>query len=63
MRKYLFITKLCSVLTAQALGDPSVTIEEVTPSISPSGTLFPTEVLFSFFFRMRYILIFAIVSN
>ncbi|CAK9308964.1 unnamed protein product [Citrullus colocynthis] len=32
-----------SAFTAQALGDPSVTIDEVTPTISPSGTLFPTE--------------------
>lgn len=29
---------------AQALGDPSVTIEEVTPPVFPSGALFPTEV-------------------
>ncbi|RVW82693.1 Protease Do-like 8, chloroplastic [Vitis vinifera] len=29
--------------TAHALGDPSVTIEEVTPPVSPSGPLFPTE--------------------
>lgn len=30
--------------TAHALGDPSVTIEEVTPPVSASGPLFPTEV-------------------
>ncbi|XP_024032417.1 protease Do-like 8, chloroplastic, partial [Morus notabilis] len=30
-------------LPAQALGDPSVTIEEVTPTVSPSPALFPTE--------------------
>ncbi|KAJ9683681.1 hypothetical protein PVL29_019312 [Vitis rotundifolia] len=30
-------------LAAHALGDPSVTIEEVTPPVSPSGPLFPTE--------------------
>uniref|UniRef100_F6H5S5 PDZ domain-containing protein n=1 Tax=Vitis vinifera TaxID=29760 RepID=F6H5S5_VITVI len=30
-------------LSAHALGDPSVTIEEVTPPVSPSGPLFPTE--------------------
>ncbi|KAI4352582.1 hypothetical protein L6164_006819 [Bauhinia variegata] len=30
-------------LSAQALGDPSVTIEEVTPPVFPSGPLFPTE--------------------
>ncbi|KAJ4823932.1 Protease Do-like 8, chloroplastic [Turnera subulata] len=29
--------------TAQALGDPSVTVEQVTPSVFPSGALFPTE--------------------
>ncbi|EXC05422.1 Protease Do-like 8 [Morus notabilis] len=29
--------------SAQALGDPSVTIEEVTPTVSPSPALFPTE--------------------
>ncbi|XP_021905287.1 protease Do-like 8, chloroplastic isoform X1 [Carica papaya] len=28
---------------AQALGDPSVTVEDVTPPIFPSGALFPTE--------------------
>lgn len=31
---------------AQALGDPSVTVEDVTPPIFPSGALFPTEVRF-----------------
>lgn len=30
-------------LPAQALGDPSVTVEEVTPTVFPSGALFPTE--------------------
>ncbi|EEF37982.1 Protease degQ precursor, putative [Ricinus communis] len=30
-------------LSAQALGDPSVTVEEVTPPVSLSGALFPTE--------------------
>ncbi|KAM3713819.1 hypothetical protein ACJW31_01G285100 [Castanea mollissima] len=30
-------------LSAQALGDPSVTIEEVTPPVIPSGSLFPVE--------------------
>ncbi|XP_044467525.1 protease Do-like 8, chloroplastic [Mangifera indica] len=30
-------------LSAQALGDPSVTIEQVTPPVFPSGALFPTE--------------------
>ncbi|KAF3946948.1 hypothetical protein ACB098_01G287900 [Castanea mollissima] len=30
-------------LSAQALGDPSVTIEEVTPPVFPSGSLFPVE--------------------
>ncbi|XP_034706580.1 protease Do-like 8, chloroplastic isoform X2 [Vitis riparia] len=30
-------------LSAHALGDPSVTIEEVTPPVSLSGPLFPTE--------------------
>ncbi|XP_021905288.1 protease Do-like 8, chloroplastic isoform X2 [Carica papaya] len=30
-------------LPAQALGDPSVTVEDVTPPIFPSGALFPTE--------------------
>jgi hypothetical protein len=32
------------LLTALALGDPSVKIEDVTPKIFPSGPLFPTEV-------------------
>ncbi|XP_031474383.1 protease Do-like 8, chloroplastic isoform X1 [Nymphaea colorata] len=31
------------VPAAHALGDPTVTIEEVTPPIYPSGKLFPTE--------------------
>ncbi|KAL5582313.1 hypothetical protein UlMin_014755 [Ulmus minor] len=30
-------------LPAQALGDPSVTIEQVTPTVFASGALFPTE--------------------
>ncbi|XAR51745.1 Peptidase Do [Bertholletia excelsa] len=30
-------------LSARALGDPSVTIEEVTPPVYPSGSLFPSE--------------------
>lgn len=29
---------------AHALGDPTVTLEEVTPQVFPSGPLFPTEV-------------------
>lgn len=31
------------ILQAQALGDPTVTIEEVTPPVFTSGPLFPTE--------------------
>uniref|UniRef100_A0A2P2MQV8 Uncharacterized protein MANES_01G090200 n=1 Tax=Rhizophora mucronata TaxID=61149 RepID=A0A2P2MQV8_RHIMU len=30
-------------ISAQALGDPSVTVEQVTPPVFPSGELFPTE--------------------
>ncbi|KAK3413376.1 hypothetical protein EUGRSUZ_I01939 [Eucalyptus grandis] len=30
-------------LSAKALGDPSVTLEEVTPPVFPSGSLFPAE--------------------
>ncbi|KAH9676438.1 protease Do-like 8 [Citrus sinensis] len=30
-------------LSAQALGDPSMTLEEVTPSVFPSGQLLPNE--------------------
>lgn len=30
-------------LSAQALGDPSVTIEQVTPPVFTSGALFPAE--------------------
>ncbi|XVF60523.1 hypothetical protein PTKIN_Ptkin08bG0054300 [Pterospermum kingtungense] len=30
-------------LSAQALGDPSVTVEEVTPPVFPSGALLPSE--------------------
>ncbi|XP_021673171.2 protease Do-like 8, chloroplastic isoform X4 [Hevea brasiliensis] len=33
-----------SPFPAQALGDPSVTIEEVTPPVFASGALFPTEI-------------------
>lgn len=46
--------------SAQALGDPSVTIEEVTPTVSPSPALFPTEVhffyhgVFIFYFYASY---------
>ncbi|KAK6155097.1 hypothetical protein DH2020_009345 [Rehmannia glutinosa] len=29
--------------TAYALGDPSVTVEQVTPPVFPAGTLFPSE--------------------
>lgn len=32
--------------TAYALGDPSVTVEEVTPSVFPSSPLLPSEVSF-----------------
>ncbi|TXG57543.1 hypothetical protein EZV62_015372 [Acer yangbiense] len=43
----LFIClKSCGTIskcTAQALGDPSVTIEQVTPPVFPSGALFPIE--------------------
>jgi hypothetical protein len=36
--------------TAQAAGDPSVTVEEVTPPVFPSAPLFPVEVfIFSYF--------------
>lgn len=31
------------ILQAKALGDPSVTLEEVTPPVFPSGSLFPAE--------------------
>ncbi|XP_021721388.1 protease Do-like 8, chloroplastic [Chenopodium quinoa] len=34
---------LSTYFPAFALGDPSVTIEEVTPSVSPSGPLLPAE--------------------
>lgn len=30
-------------LSAQALGDPSVAVEDVTPPVFPSGALFPSE--------------------
>ncbi|KAL1824526.1 hypothetical protein ACET3Z_011304 [Daucus carota] len=43
----LFIYSSClhssSYSSAYALGDPSVTIEQVTPPVFPSGTLFPPE--------------------
>lgn len=53
---FIFIAYLCTCLrfdsnhgktveiTAQALGDPSMTLEEVTPSVFPSGQLLPNEV-------------------
>lgn len=34
---------------AQALGDPSVTLEQVTPSVFSSGPLFPSEVTFQLY--------------
>lgn len=40
---FQYVVKIASC-TAQALGDPSVTIEQVTPPVFPSGALFPTEV-------------------
>ncbi|XP_009376263.1 protease Do-like 8, chloroplastic [Pyrus x bretschneideri] len=42
----IFMYSLCDpsrYLSALALGDPSVTIEEVTPPVFTSGPLFPTE--------------------
>ncbi|PQQ10075.1 protease Do-like 8 chloroplastic isoform X2 [Prunus yedoensis var. nudiflora] len=42
----IFMYPLCDpsrYLSAQALGDPTVTIEEVTPPVFTSGPLFPTE--------------------
>ncbi|XP_068638755.1 protease Do-like 8, chloroplastic isoform X2 [Aristolochia californica] len=45
----MFATTLISLscfpsrYSALALGDPSVTVEEVTPPVFPSGTLFPSE--------------------
>ncbi|KAJ4974450.1 hypothetical protein NE237_007624 [Protea cynaroides] len=41
-----FINLFCCpsrYFSAYALGDPSVTIEEATPPVSPSGPLFPSE--------------------
>lgn len=35
--------------TAHALGDPSVTVAEVTPPVYPSGGLFPSEVCLQLF--------------
>lgn len=40
----MYIIYIPFSLTALALGDPSVTIEKVTPAVYPSGTLFPSEV-------------------
>ncbi|KAJ0100228.1 hypothetical protein Patl1_21919 [Pistacia atlantica] len=37
-----YAVNICTC-TAQALGDPSVTIEQVTPPVFPSGALFPIE--------------------
>lgn len=31
-------------ISAYALGDPSVTVEQVTPAVFPAGALFPSEV-------------------
>ncbi|KAH6830419.1 Trypsin family protein with PDZ domain-containing protein [Perilla frutescens var. hirtella] len=37
---YLLSSRYCP---AYALGDPSVTVEQVTPVVSPAGALFPSE--------------------
>lgn len=42
--------------TALALGDLSVTIEDVSPSVYPAGPLFPSEVVLFFYLVMSFIL-------
>lgn len=39
---------VCMYITAYALGDSSVTLEQVTPAVFPAGELFPSEVAFLF---------------
>lgn len=46
-------------ITAYALGDPSVTVEQVTPAVFPAGALFPSEVDFSL--KIQLCLIFFLV--
>ncbi|KDP27141.1 hypothetical protein JCGZ_19840 [Jatropha curcas] len=41
--KSCLVTTRRMLISTQALGDPSVTVEEVTPPVFPSGALFPTE--------------------
>lgn len=42
-------------LSANALGDPSVTLEQVTPVVIPSGPLFPPEVSSSLFLSILFL--------
>ncbi|KAG6777659.1 hypothetical protein POTOM_017485 [Populus tomentosa] len=45
-------------LSAQALGDPSVTIEQVTPPVFTSGALFPAEVTIMSYWQERIVQLF-----
>lgn len=40
----MYIASILFSFAALALGDPSVTIEKVAPTVYPSETLFPSEV-------------------
>lgn len=46
------ITDSYMCVSAYALGDPSVTVEQVTPTVSPAGALFPSEVHFSLHIKL-----------
>jgi hypothetical protein len=41
-----FLIFCCTWVLARALGDPTVTIDEVTPSVTPAGALPLAEVSF-----------------
>lgn len=47
-------------IAAYALGDPSVTVEQVTPAVFPAGALFPSEVDFSL--KVQLYLVFLVDS-
>lgn len=57
---HILLLTMLSGLTAHALGDPSVTIEEVTPPVFPSGALFPSEV-HSQLYQLIILLLFLVV--
>lgn len=61
--KALWLTSRFNDFAAQALGDPSVTIEQVTPPVLASGPLFPSEVHNLTAFKKRSIQSFALSDD